>query len=133
MFISMKKHERIVENLIRQHANELAIRDYSRTVTAKQNARLRYENKRLKAQLEAKASFKAAQETPLPAPVPAVERPKYAIVHLRTGVAFKTVCGETYLTLCARDNAEVEHLVTFTPPQRYVLSPRESWCADCLG
>lgn len=116
MFISTRKHLAIIKEIRTYWSNELY--------------KARCENARLTAQLEAKASFK---KTVLPAPVPAVERPKYAIVHLRTGVAFKTFCGETMLELVRRNTAEVEHLVTFTPPQLYNLSLRESWCADCLG
>lgn len=88
--------------------------------------KLRAENARLKAQL------KAAQETPLPAPVPAVESAKYEILHLRRPSTFYTLCGETMRELSLRNNAEVEHLVSFAFPEQTKLRANESWCADCL-
>lgn len=116
MFISKKRHMAIIKEMRHYWSSEFD--------------RLRRENVRLTAKLEAKASF---TKTVLPAPVPAVERPKYAILHLRSPVAFRTLCGESLRDLSTRSNAEVEHLVMIATPQHFKLAAHESVCADCLG
>lgn len=116
MFISKKRHLAIIKEMRRYWSSEFD--------------RMRRENVQLKAQLEAKVSF---VKTVLPAPLPAVERPKYEIVHLMPMYAFKTLCGESLDELYARRSNEVKHVTTTKTPQQLALRMRQSWCADCLG
>lgn len=116
MFISTRKHLAVIQEIRYYWSKEL---DKART-----------ENARLTAQLGAKASFKAAQETALPAPLPAAREPELVIVHLVPSGRVKTSCGEHVLDL-NRPGGNVLHLFTGNPSIK--LNGPESWCADCLG
>lgn len=128
MFISKKRHLAIIKEMFHYWSKEFD--------------RMRRENVRLKAQLEAKASFektvlltpeKMVLPTPLPAPVPAVERPQLVIVHLHSNRPLWTACGcfavSNELFGHSRNMAVVHR---FAPNRNYKTVGNESWCADCL-
>lgn len=119
MFITTRKHLAAIREIRTYWSNELD--------------RMRRENVRLKAQLEAVTGFKAAQETPLPAPLPVFTRPKYRIMHVVSSDPRKTICGEPVAELDRRRTGELRHGFTCLTPQQTKLRSWESWCADCLG
>lgn len=119
MFISKKRHLAIIKEMRHYWSSEFD--------------RVRRENVRLTAQLEAKTRFKVAQEAPFPAPVPVFTRPKYGIMHVVSSDPRKTLCGESVVELDQRNSVELRHGFTCLTPQQTKLRAYESWCADCLG
>lgn len=116
MFITTRKHLAIIQEIRHYWSNELD--------------RMRRENLRLKAQLEAKTSSETVPEPPLPAPLPAFFRATAVIIHLPSDDPRKTLCKENVRTM-NKPGSPVRHIVSST--SRRTMLPGESWCADCLG